>query len=76
MGKRIPTNEPRRTVVFDNGERLDLHGVEWFDPSGTYLRVKAAEGLAFINPDRVLFHLVKEESRPGDEEKDDSGVVR
>lgn len=63
MSHKIEVNEPRRTVHFTSGERLDLTNVEWFDNSGSYLRIKAREGLAIINPDNVNFHLIKPEGK-------------
>lgn len=63
MGKKISLNETRRTIVFDNGWRLDLHNVTSFDPSGTHLRIRAEEGFVIVNPARVLCHIVKNESR-------------
>lgn len=63
MGYRVGVNEVRRTIHFDNGERLDLHNVRWFDSSGTHLRVMADEGLVILNPARILCHIVKPTAR-------------
>ena len=56
--QRVKVNEERRMIVFDNGERLNLHNVVEFDPSGTQLRLWSDEGMAIVNPDRVLYHLI------------------
>ena len=63
MGYRVEVTEVRRTIHFDTGERLDLHNVQWFDSSGTHLRIMADEGLVILNPDRILCHLVKPTAR-------------
>ena len=62
MGKRIKVNEPRRTTFFNNGQRADFHNVSWFDKSGTHLRLHADEGIAIINTDNVLYHLIQTDS--------------
>lgn len=67
ISQRVKVNETRRQVVFDTGERLDLHGVSAFDPSGTWLRLWSDEGMTLLNPDRVLFHQVKAEMRGDDQ---------
>lgn len=63
MGKRIEVNETRRTIHFENGERLDLHNVTAFDSSGTWLRLWCDEGFVLLNTDKVLCHIVKGETR-------------
>ena len=57
--QKVFVNEKRRQIVFCDGQRLDLHNVTAFDPSGTHLRIWADEGLAIINPENVNYHLVK-----------------
>jgi hypothetical protein len=63
MGKRIQVSETRRTIHFDNGERLDLHNVTAFDCSAPWLRLWCDEGFVLLNPSRVLCHIVKDETR-------------
>ncbi len=63
MGTKVSVNEARRTIWFNNGERMDLHNVTAFDSSGTWLRLWADEGYVLINTDLVLAHVVKPDSR-------------
>jgi len=65
---QVPVNEKRRQVVFKNGERLDLHNVSSFDPSGSWLRVWSDEGMALINTAEVNYHMVKSELRKDDQD--------
>jgi hypothetical protein len=59
QSQQVPVKEQRRQIVFDTGERLDLHNVTAFDPSGQWLRIWSDEGLSILNPERILFHTVK-----------------
>jgi hypothetical protein len=45
-------------IVFEDGQRLNLHNVVQFDPSGTQLRLWSDEGVTIVNPDKVLYHMV------------------
>lgn len=63
MGHKIEVNEVRRTVHFNNGERLDLHNVVWFDVSGTWLRLQCDEGFVLLNTDLILYHIIKDSPR-------------
>jgi len=74
MGTKVAVSEPRRTIVFDNGERLDLHNVTAFDPSGTWLRLWSDEGFSLLNPERILYHIIKDEPRQDTREPEISGV--
>lgn len=62
MGKRCEVEESRRTIVYDNDARLDLHNVTAFDKTGTHLRLWCDEGIVITNPDRVLYHLIQADS--------------
>ena len=59
MGTKVTVNEPRRTIWFNNGERMDLHNVTAFDSSGTWLRLWADEGYVLLNTNLVMAHVVK-----------------
>lgn len=76
MGKRIPVNEPRRTIVMASGNRLDLHNVTAFDSSGTFLRLWSDEGFTLLNEANIDYMIVRKEGRPGDEENDQPGDNR
>lgn len=58
---QVKVNEKKRTVVFENGQRVIFHKVKWFDNSGTYLRLMTEEGYVLINTDKVLCHIVEGE---------------
>lgn len=68
MGYKVPCNEPRRTIVMESGQRLDLHNVTGFDCSGTFLRLWSDEGFTMVNGSKIDWIIVKTETRPGDEE--------
>jgi len=70
MGKRIPVNEPRRTIVMKSGNRLDLHNITAFDCAGTFLRLWSDEGFVLINEKEIDWMICKNEARPGDEGED------
>lgn len=53
-------NEKRRQIVFTSGERLDLHNVTKFDPSGTWLRIWSDEGVTILNVNLILYHQIKD----------------
>lgn len=67
--QQVEVNEKRRQIVFTNGERLDLHNVTAFDPSGTWLRIWSDEGMTLLNPDKINFHQIKVDTRGDDQDK-------
>ena len=58
---QVKVNEKKRTVVFENGQKVIYHKVKSFDNSGTNLRLMAEEGYVLINTDKVLCHIIEGE---------------
>lgn len=60
MGNKIPCNEPRRTIMMQNGNRLELHNVTAFDPSSrNMLRLWCDEGFVMVNESHIDWMIVK-----------------
>lgn len=68
--QQVKVNETRRQIVFTNGERLDLHNVTTFDPSGTWLRLWSDEGVTILNTKNINFHQIKTDIRQGDKNEE------
>jgi len=65
--QQVKVQEKRRQIVFRDGQRLDLHNVTAFDPSGSWLRLWSDEGLTILNTDLILYHQVKADLRADDQ---------
>ena len=59
MGYKVPVYEDRRTVVMSSGNKLELHEVQSFDCSGSFLRLEAFEGNVLINEKNIDWMIVK-----------------
>ena len=68
---QVKVQESRRQVVFKSGQRLELHNVTAFDPSGTWLRIWSDEGLAILNTDSIEYHLITSLRQDDQEESDE-----
>jgi hypothetical protein len=59
----VSVNEARRTVVFKDGQRLELSNVTAFNSSGTMLRLWADEGFFMLNTSRINYHQIQQAYR-------------
>jgi len=69
----VEVNEPRRTIVFRDGQRLELSNVTAFNNSGTWLRVWADEGFFLLNTKRINYHQIQ--PNPRQNEADDMAAM-
>lgn len=69
----IDTNESRRTIVFTDGQRLELSNVTAWNSSGTWLRIWADEGFIILNVKKILYHQIQ--NAPRVNEADDMAAL-
>ena len=55
----VEVQEARRTIVFTDGQRLELSNVTAFNNSGTWLRVWSDEGFFLLNTKKILYHQIQ-----------------
>jgi len=65
----VKVDEARRTIVFRDGQRLELSNVTAFNSSGTMLRLWSDEGFFMISPARINYHQIQ--YAPRQDEADD-----
>lgn len=69
----VEVNEKRRTVVFRDGQRLELSNVTGFNNSGTWLRLWSDEGFFLLNTKRINYHQIQ--NKPTVNEADDMAAL-
>ena len=71
--QKITVDEARRTIVFTDGQRLELRNVTAFNSSGTWLRVWSDEGYIILDPAKILYHQIQPAYRTS--ESDDMAAL-
>jgi len=72
--QQVEVQESRRTIVFRDGQRLELSNVTAFNSSGTWLRIWSDEGFIILNTKLILYHQIQTAYRS--DEADDMASVQ
>jgi len=69
----VEVEEARRSIIFTDGQRLELSNVTAFNASGTWLRLWSDEGYIVVNPKKILYHMIQK--NPRQNEADDMAAL-